>query len=79
MVIYAIVRFFTGNVISGWTSLMTSLWFLGGIQLVGISVVGEYIGKIYAEVKHRPRYIIEQDDYTPTQQTAQLNEMVGAS
>jgi hypothetical protein len=58
---------------------MTSLWFLGGIQLVGISVVGEYIGKIYAEVKHRPRYIIEQDDYTPTQQTAQLNEMVGAS
>ncbi len=79
MVIYAIVRFFTGNVISGWTSLMTSLWFLGGIQLVGISVIGEYIGKIYAEVKHRPRYIIEQDDYTPTQQTAQLNEMVGAS
>ncbi|MBF7140630.1 glycosyltransferase family 2 protein [Pediococcus pentosaceus] len=69
MVIYSIIRFFTGNVISGWASIMTSLWFLGGIQLIGISVIGEYLGKIYAEVKHRPRYIIETDDYSATQQT----------
>lgn len=69
MVVYSIIRFFTGNVISGWTSIMTSLWFLGGIQLIGISVLGEYIGKIYAEVKHRPRYVIETDDYSVTQKS----------
>lgn len=68
MMIYAVARFFTGNVINGWTSLMTSLWFLGGIQLIGISIIGEYIGKIFAEVKHRPRYIIEEDDYSARQQ-----------
>lgn len=67
MMIYALVRFFTGNVTNGWASLMTSLWFLGGVQLVGISIIGEYIGKIFAEVKHRPRYIIETDDYSHTQ------------
>ncbi|AVK60367.1 glycosyltransferase [Lactobacillus sp. CBA3605] len=70
MLIYATVRFFTGNVIDGWTSLMMSLWFLGGIQLIGISIIGEYIGKIFAEVKHRPRYIIETDDYSAAQQPA---------
>jgi len=68
MLIYAAVRFATGNVISGWTSLMMSLWFLGGIQLLGLSIIGEYIGKIFAEVKHRPRYIIETDDYSASQQ-----------
>ena len=68
MLIYAAVRFVTGNVISGWTSLMMSLWFLGGIQLLGLSIIGEYIGKIFAEVKHRPRYIIETDDYSASQQ-----------
>ncbi|MFC6294079.1 glycosyltransferase family 2 protein [Lactiplantibacillus daoliensis] len=67
MMIYALVRFFTGNVTNGWASLMTSLWFLGGVQLVGISIIGEYIGKIYSEVKHRPRYIIETEDYSTTQ------------
>jgi len=68
MLIYTAIRFFTGNVINGWTSLMMSLWFLGGIQLIGISVIGTYIGKIFAEVKHRPRYIIEVDDYSAAQQ-----------
>ncbi|MFC6164987.1 glycosyltransferase family 2 protein [Lactiplantibacillus dongliensis] len=68
MLIYTAIRFFTGNVINGWTSLMMSLWFLGGIQLIGISVIGTYIGKIFAEVKHRPRYIIEIDDYSAAQQ-----------
>ena len=57
--IYALVSFFTGNVEPGWTSLIISIWFLGGLQLLAIGLVGQYIGKIYIEVKHRPRYNIE--------------------
>lgn len=58
-VIYALVSYFTGNVVEGWTSLIISIWFLGGVQLMAIGLVGQYIGKIYIEVKHRPRYNIE--------------------
>ena len=72
VMLYAFVQGILGTATSGWSSLMTSLWFLGGIQLVGISIVGEYVGKIFAEVKRRPRYIIETDDYTVTQQPALL-------
>lgn len=57
--IYALISYFTGNVEPGWTSLILSLWFLGGLQLLAIGLVGQYIGKIYVEVKHRPRYNIE--------------------
>lgn len=57
--IYALISFFTGHVVPGWTSLILSIWFLGGIQLLAIGLVGQYIGKIYIEVKHRPRYNIE--------------------
>jgi len=57
--IYALISYFTGNVEPGWTSLIISIWFLGGLQLLGIGLVGQYIGKIYIEVKHRPRYNIE--------------------
>ena len=57
--IYALVSYFTGNVEPGWTSLILSIWFLGGLQLMAIGMVGLYIGKIYMEVKHRPRYNIE--------------------
>lgn len=57
--IYALVSFFTGNVVPGWTSLILSIWFIGGVQLLAIGLVGQYIGKIYVEVKHRPRYNIE--------------------
>ena len=49
----------TGHVVKGWTSLIISIWFLGGLQLFAIGLVGQYIGKIYLEVKHRPRYQIE--------------------
>lgn len=52
-----------GNTVPGWTSLMFTVLFLGGIQLFCIGIVGEYIGKIYSEVKERPRYIIEKDTY----------------
>ncbi|MCR5655569.1 MAG: glycosyltransferase family 2 protein [Lachnospiraceae bacterium] len=57
--IYAFVSYFTGHVTPGWTSLILSIWFIGGIQLIAIGIVGQYIGKIYTEVKHRPRYNID--------------------
>ena len=57
--IYAFVSYFMGHVEAGWTSLILSIWFLGGVQLMSIGLIGKYIGKIYTEVKHRPRYNIE--------------------
>ena len=57
--IYIIIAYFQGNAIRGWTSLLFSVWFIGGLLLFSVGVVGEYIGKIYKEVKRRPRYIIE--------------------
>lgn len=60
MGIYTLISHFTGNTVSGWSSLMISIWFLGGLNLLALGIVGEYIGKIYGEVKRRPRYIVEQ-------------------
>lgn len=57
--IYSIVQFFRDQVEPGWTSLMLSIWFIGGIQLISLGLVGQYIGKVYTEVKQRPRYNIE--------------------
>ncbi len=57
--VYALISYFTGHVVPGWTSLILSIWFLGGVQLLAIGLVGQYIGKIYIEVKNRPRYNIE--------------------
>ena len=57
--VYALVSYFTGSVVPGWTSLILSIWFLGGLQLMAVGMVGQYIGKIYMEVKQRPRYNIE--------------------
>jgi glycosyltransferase involved in cell wall biosynthesis len=57
--IYAITSKLSGNTVSGWASLMVSVWFIGGIQLISLGLIGEYIGKIYKEVKHRPLYIVE--------------------
>lgn len=59
MVIYNIIRFFMGATVPGWASLAVSIWALGGVQLISIGLIGEYIGKIYLESKHRPRYIVE--------------------
>jgi len=58
MLIYSLVRFFMGYTIVGWASLAVSIWALGGIQLLAIGVIGEYIGKIYLETKHRPAFLI---------------------
>ena len=59
MLIWSIVRHFMGETIVGWTSLVVSLWFLGGLILLSIGVIGEYIAKIYLEVKRRPRYLVQ--------------------
>jgi glycosyltransferase involved in cell wall biosynthesis len=59
MILYSVVRYFHGNTVSGWSSVICSLWCLGGLILLSIGIVGEYIGKIYLETKHRPRWIIE--------------------
>ena len=58
---YALIQKFLGETIAGWTSLMISIWLFGGLQLVAIGTIGEYIGKIYTEVKGRPKYFIEID------------------
>lgn len=58
-VIYSLVRHFQGETITGWTSLFVSIWFLGGVQLASIGMVGQYVGKNFIETKKRPRYYIE--------------------
>ena len=60
MIIFALVEHFQGNTIHGWTSMLVSLWFIGGIITTGVGITGVYIGKIYTEVKRRPRYFIEE-------------------
>lgn len=57
--IYVIIVFANGQVVQGWSSLILSIWFIGGCMLVGMGIIGEYIGKIYLEVKDRPRFNIE--------------------
>ena len=59
MAVYAVVQKFMGNTDSGWASIICSIWLLGGLQLLSIGLIGEYIGKTYKEVKRRPRYIVE--------------------
>ena len=60
ILIYSLIRHFTGHTVEGWTFLAVSIWALGGVQLLAIGVIGEYIGKIYLETKHRPKYVISQ-------------------
>ncbi|MBQ8824031.1 MAG: glycosyltransferase family 2 protein [Ruminococcus sp.] len=59
MLVYSLVRHLLGYTIVGWTSLIVSIWAIGGLQLLAIGIVGEYIGKVYMEAKERPKYIIE--------------------
>ncbi len=59
-VIWAVVGEFMGNTVSGWASTVCIVCFMGGIQLLCLGVIGEYVGKIYLETKHRPRYIISE-------------------
>lgn len=57
-VIYAFVSYITGAAVTGWASIVCIICFMGGIQLISLGIIGEYVGKTYLEVKHRPRYII---------------------
>lgn len=59
LIIYSVIRLCAGQTVAGWTSLMVSIWLVGGLQLLAIGIVGEYVGKIYLETKQRPRYKVE--------------------
>ncbi|MBN1776494.1 MAG: glycosyltransferase family 2 protein [Clostridiales bacterium] len=59
MLIYTLVSWIVGRAVSGWASTLASIWMIGGIQLLCLGVIGEYIGKIYSETKRRPRFIVE--------------------
>ncbi|MFT8317681.1 MAG: glycosyltransferase family 2 protein [Sporolactobacillus sp.] len=58
--LYALIQHFMNHAVTGWTSLILSVWLIGGIQLTAIGVIGEYVGKIFKETKQRPRYTIEE-------------------
>lgn len=60
MLIWSIVGFFLGTTEPGWASLMVSIWAIGGLLLLSVGIVGEYIGKIYLETKHRPRFRVRE-------------------
>ena len=59
ILLYSFIRHLTGNTVEGWTSTVFSIWAIGGLQLLAIGVIGEYIGKIYLETKDRPKYFVE--------------------
>ena len=61
VLIYALASLISGKAVSGWTSLLISIWFVGGCLMLSLGVVGEYIGRIYTESKHRPRYFISEE------------------
>lgn len=60
LLIYYVVGYFMGKTIQGWATLVISIWGIGGLELLAIGIIGEYIGKIYMETKERPRYIVEE-------------------
>lgn len=60
MIVYNVVRWATGNTVAGWASLACSVWFIGGLILLSLGVIGEYLGKLYLESKGRPRFLIQE-------------------
>lgn len=61
MLVYSLIRHFTGHTSIGWSSMFVSIWAIGGLQILSIGIIGEYIGKIYLETKGRPKFIIEKE------------------
>ncbi|MCL1986426.1 MAG: glycosyltransferase, partial [Firmicutes bacterium] len=59
ILVYSIVDRLTGGTVEGWASIIVSIWAIGGLQLLAIGIIGEYIGKVYLEVKARPKYVIQ--------------------
>ena len=60
-IVYGVCSYAAGTALPGWTSLLVSMWFIGGAVLLACGIIGEYVGKIYQEVKRRPRYIVEEE------------------
>ena len=60
MAVYVIVSLVRGHTVAGWASMMMSIWLLGGLQLIALGVIGEYVGKVYMETKRRPKFILEE-------------------
>jgi len=58
---YSLIVKVLGETVPGWTFITISIWLIGGIQMLSLGVIGEYIGKIYSETKQRPRYFIEEE------------------
>ena len=61
IMIYTLIKLLTGNIVTSLSILTISIWFIGGIQMISLGIVGEYIGKIYSETKERPRFIISEN------------------
>ena len=61
IMLYSVIMKFAGSTVDGWTFITISIWFIGGLQMISIGIIGEYIGKIYSETKARPRFIIEKN------------------
>ena len=74
VLIYSLVRHFTGHTIPGWTTTVLSVWAIGGLIMISLGVIGEYIGKIYLETKNRPRFIIE--SYVGDEEDVETSEYV---
>lgn len=72
MILATIISKLCGNTVSGWASLMCVILFMGGVQMVSLGIIGEYVGKAYMETKHRPRYIISRN--TMKEQVDSLGE-----
>ena len=61
IMISTLINVLTGHTVANWTFLTISIWFIGGLQMISLGIVGEYIGKIYSETKQRPRFIISEN------------------
>ncbi len=72
IMIYSLVRKLTGNTIDGWTFLNISIWFIGGLQMISLGIIGEYVGKMYNETKARPRFIVAEN---LEKKISKINEM----